>query len=70
MTKLGGDSIYLAPSDVGLGLHAGVVYPLGSGRVGVRPGLSYRWLSAKTGSTSDHAVAVSLDLGVGIRFGS
>jgi hypothetical protein len=33
------------------------------------PGLSYRWLSAKTLSSSEHAVAVALDLGVGIRLG-
>jgi hypothetical protein len=58
------------PYDRGPGLHGAAGYAVGSGRVSFRPGLSYRWMSAKTASTSDHAVALSLDLGLGIRLGS
>jgi hypothetical protein len=58
------------PADPGPGIHAGVGFTFGSGRVSFSPGLSYRWLSAKTSSGSDHAVAMTLDLGVGIRLGS
>jgi len=56
--------------DLGPGIHAGAGFTLGSGRISFRPGLSYRWLSAKTSSSADHAVAVGVDLGVGIRLGS
>ncbi|NNM05744.1 MAG: hypothetical protein HKO65_11710 [Gemmatimonadetes bacterium] len=55
--------------DMGPGLHLGAGVALGSGRFRVLPGLSYRWLSANTPSSSDHAVAVAADLGVGIRLG-
>ena len=56
--------------DLGPGIHAGAGVTFGSGRMSFRPGLSYRWLGAKTPSSSDHAVAVGVDLGVGIRLGS
>jgi hypothetical protein len=55
--------------DLGPGIHFGAGASLGSGRLRFLPGLSYRWLSAKTSSSSDHAVAVGVDLGVGIRLG-
>ncbi len=55
--------------DMGPGIHAGAGFTLGSGRIRLKPGLSYRWLSAKTPSTSDHAVALAGELGVAIRFG-
>jgi len=58
------------PADLGPGIHAGAGFTFGSGRVRFSPGLSYRWLSAKTPSSSDHAVAVTMDFGVGIRLGS
>ena len=54
---------------LGPGIHAGAGFTFGSGRMRFTPGLSYRWLSAKTLSSSEHAVAVALDLGVGIRLG-
>jgi len=56
--------------DLGPGIHAGSGFTFGWGRMSFRPGLSYRWLTAKTSSSSDHAVAVGVDLGVGIRLGS
>jgi len=56
--------------DAGVGIHAGAGFTIGSGRVRFLPGASYRWLSANTPSTSDHAVALALDLGVRIRLGS
>lgn len=58
------------PADLGPGIHAGAGYTFGSGRLTFLPGLSYRWMSAKTSSSSDHAVAVSMDLGVRVRLGS
>ena len=66
VTEVGteGESPVLGP-----GIHAGAGFTFGSGRMRFSPGLSYRWLSAKTLSSSDHAVAVALDLGVGIRLG-
>jgi hypothetical protein len=57
-------------ADLGAGFHAGLGFTFGSDRVSLIPGLSYRWFSANTSSSSDHAVAVTLDLGVGIRLGS
>jgi len=58
------------PADPGPGIHAGAGYTFGSGRLGFIPGLSYRWLPASTSSSSEHAVAVALELGVRIRLGS
>jgi len=54
--------------DLGPGIHVGAGFTLGSGRVQLKPGLTYRWLSAKTPSASDHAVVLGGDLGVSIRF--
>jgi hypothetical protein len=56
--------------NAGIGIHAGAGFAVGSGRVRFLPGVSYRWLSANTPSTSDHAVALALDLGVRVRLGS
>ena len=56
--------------DAGVGIHAGAGFTIGSGRVRFLPGVSYRWLTANTPSSSDHAVAFALDVGVGIRLGS
>jgi hypothetical protein len=56
--------------DAGAGVHVGGGFTIGSGRVRFLPGVSYRWLTANTPSSSDHAVALALDLGVGIRLGS
>jgi hypothetical protein len=56
--------------DAGPGIHVGAGFTIGSGRVRFLPGVSYRWLAANTPSTSDHAVALGLDLGVRIRLGS
>lgn len=53
----------------GIGLHAAAGLSVGSGRFRFLPGVSYRWLSANTASASDHAVALALDLGFGIRMG-
>ena len=58
------------PADPGPGIHAGAGFTFGSGRLSLLPGLSYRWLPASTSSSSDHAVAVALELGVRIRLGS
>jgi len=57
-------------ADPGPGIHAGAGYTFGSGRMSFLPGLSYRWLSAKTSSSSDHAMAVAVDLGVSIQLGA
>jgi hypothetical protein len=56
-----------APTDPGLGIHTGAGFVLGSGRITFLPGVSYRWLSAKTPSSSDHAAVLVADLGVAIR---
>ena len=54
---------------VGLGLQFGGGLSVGVGRYRFLPGFSYRWLTAATQTESDQAVALSLDLGVGIRLG-
>jgi hypothetical protein len=56
--------------DLGPGIHFGAGITLGSGRLSFRPGLSYRRMGASTPSSSDHAVAVAAELGVGIRLGA
>ena len=53
--------------EAGMGFHAAAGLSVGSGRFRFLPGVSYRWLSASTASTSDRAVALTLDLGFGIR---
>lgn len=55
--------------EIGAGIHASAGLSIGSGRFRFLPGVSYRWLSASTASASDHAVALALDLGFGIRMG-
>lgn len=55
--------------EAGIGMHAAAGLSIGSGRFRFLPGVSYRWLSASTASASDHAVALALDLGFGIRMG-
>ena len=57
------------PSKPGIGMHAAAGLAIGGGRFRFLPGVSYRWLSASTASASDHAVALALDLGFGIRMG-
>lgn len=56
--------------DMGAGLHLGAGFTLGSSRFRFLPGISYRWLSANTPTSSDHAVAVAVDLGMAILLGS
>ena len=55
--------------DMGPGLHVGVGGLVGTGRLQLTPGVSFRYLSASTPSSSDHAVALGLDLGVRVRLG-
>lgn len=55
--------------ELGPGVHLGAGFVLGSGRVSLRPGVAYRWLSAKTPSSSEHAVALGADLGISVRLG-
>ena len=55
--------------EAGIGIHTAAGLSIGSGRFKFLPGVSYRWLSASTASASDHAVALALDLGFGIRVG-
>lgn len=56
--------------EAGIGIHAGAGLTVGVGRIRFLPGFSYRWMAAGTASSSGHAVAVALDLGVGVRLGS
>ena len=51
------------PPDIGIGVHAAGGLTVGAGRFRFLPGLSYRWMTAKSASDDDHAVALSLDLG-------
>ena len=53
--------------EAGIGLHAAAGLAIGAGRFRFLPGVSYRWLSASTPSSSDHAVALALDLGFSIQ---
>ena len=55
-----------APADAGPGVMGGAGLSLTRGRVRFLPGVSYRWLSADTPSRSDHAAALTVDLGVSI----
>jgi len=55
--------------EAGVGIHAAAGLNVGSGRLRFLPGVSYRWLSANTPSSTDHAVALALDLGFGIAIG-
>ena len=53
----------------GIGAHAAAGLNIGIGRLRFLPGVSYRWMSAMTATSSDHAIALALDLGFGIRLG-
>ncbi len=53
----------------GVGVYGAAGLSIGSGRFRFLPGASYRWLSAGTESSSDHAVALALDLGFGFQIG-
>ncbi len=55
--------------EAGVGVYAAAGLSIGAGRFRFLPGVSYRWLSASTPSTSDHAVALALDLGFGVQIG-
>lgn len=52
----------------GPGLEAGAGFRIRLGRLSVGPGLSWRRMSADTPSSTDHAVALGFDLGVGFEF--
>ncbi|WP_420635141.1 hypothetical protein [Candidatus Palauibacter sp.] len=54
--------------EAGFGLEAGAGIRIRFGRLRVRPGVSWRRLSADTPSRADHAVAVGVDLGIGLEF--
>lgn len=54
--------------DMGPGIHVGAGFTLGTGRISLRPGVSIRRMAASTPSSSDHAVALSAEIGVGFRF--
>jgi len=56
-------------TEAGIGFRAGTGFAFGLGRLRMRPGLSYSWMSANTSSAEDHAMALSLELGVGIPLG-
>ena len=51
----------------GLGMLFGAGTTVPFGRLSLMPGLSYRWLSANTVSSTAHAIALSFHVGVGIR---
>ena len=55
--------------EMGIGVHGAGGLTIGVGRMRFLPGVSYRWLSANTATSSGHAVALALDLGVGIQLG-
>ena len=49
--------------EMGIGVHAAGGLTVGSGRFRFLPGLSYRWMTAKTASDDHEAIALSLDVG-------
>jgi len=57
------------PSELGIGAHAAAGLNIGIGRLRFLPGVSYRWMSAATASSTDHAIALALDLGFGVQLG-
>ncbi len=57
------------PAELGLGAHAAAGLNIGIGRLRFLPGVSYRWMSAATASSTDHAIALALDLGFGVQLG-
>lgn len=60
----GGD----APS-LGLGVLGAAGLTVGQGRMRFMPGVSYRWMTANSATDSDRAIALALDVGVGVRVG-
>ncbi len=54
---------------LGVGVHAAAGLTIGMGRFRFLPGLSYRWLSANTTLETGHAIALAMDLGVGVVVG-
>ncbi len=57
------------PAEPGVGAHAAAGLNIGIGRLRFLPGVSYRWMSAATATSTDHAIALALDLGFGIQLG-
>lgn len=55
--------------NAGVGVLAAAGFTVGQGRVRFVPALSYRWMAADTPSRSDHAAAVTVDVGVAVRLG-
>lgn len=55
--------------ETGVGVLGAVGLRVGQGRVQFVPAVSYRWMSANTPSRSDHAVALSAELGLAVRLG-
>lgn len=53
----------------GIGADAGVGLEIAMGPIRVLPGVSYRYLTANTESSTAEAVALSLHVGVGIKLG-
>lgn len=51
----------------GLGMLFGFGATVPFGRLSLMPGLSYRWLTANTVSSTAHAIALSLHVGIGIK---
>ena len=56
--------------NLGVGIHAGAGLTIGAGRLRFLPGIANRWMKADTPSSADHASALALDLGIGVRLGS
>ena len=56
-------------TEAGIGFRAGTGFAFGLGRLRMRPGVSYSLMNAATSSGEDHAMALSLELGVGIPLG-
>ncbi|MYG81267.1 MAG: hypothetical protein F4187_05620 [Gemmatimonadetes bacterium] len=57
------------PPSAGIGADVGVGVEVALGRVLVLPGVSYRYLTANTESSTAEAVALSFHVGLGIRLG-
>lgn len=56
-------------ADMGPGIQLAAGFVVGTGRVQILPGLSYRWMSAKTPAVSEHAIALGADVGIRIGLG-
>ncbi len=55
--------------EIGVGFQFGAGLAIGAGTFRFLPGVSYRWLSANTASASDHASALTVELGFGYALG-